>query len=81
VGTDDAAWKSEILAFRAMLVLDGRKKLSILLLIVSSILSLEANFLDRLSIILLGFGLSPLKVRNCWKNYYLDNYLNSYLGS
>jgi hypothetical protein len=38
-----------------MLVLDGRRKLSILVLIVSSILSLEDNFLDRLSIILPWF--------------------------
>jgi hypothetical protein len=45
----------------AMLVLDGRRKLSILLLIVSSILSLEANFLDRLSIILPWFWAKSLK--------------------
>jgi hypothetical protein len=57
----------------------AEEKLSILLPIVSSILSLEANFLDRLSIILPWFWTTSLKVRN-WKNYYLDNYLNSYLG-
>jgi hypothetical protein len=44
-----------------MLVLDGRRKLSILLLIVSSILSLDANFLDRLSIIIPWFWTKYLK--------------------
>jgi hypothetical protein len=37
------------------------EKLSILLLIVLSILSLEANFLDRLSIILPWFWIKSLK--------------------
>jgi hypothetical protein len=44
-----------------MLGLDGRRKAFILLPIVWSILSLEANFLDRLSIILPWFWTKSLK--------------------
>jgi hypothetical protein len=64
-----------------MLVLEAEKLNSILLLKVLSILSFEANFLDRLSIILPWFWTKSLKGENCWKIYFLDSYLNSYLGS
>jgi hypothetical protein len=57
----------------------GEEKISTLLLIVLSILSLEANFLDRLSIILPLFCTKSLKSEKLLD--YLDNYLNSYLGS
>jgi hypothetical protein len=59
----------------------AEEKLSILLLIVSIILSLEANFLDRLPIIPPWFWTNSLKGEKLLEEYYLDNYLNSYLGS
>jgi hypothetical protein len=64
-----------------MLVLDGRRKTFHFITNSSSILSLQANFLDRLSIILPWFWTKSLNSENYWKNYYLDSYLNSYLGS
>jgi hypothetical protein len=55
-----SAEKSDIL-LKLSWFLMAEEKLSILLLIISSILSLEANFLDRLSIILPWFWTKSLK--------------------